>query len=310
MTRPGIGRAADLVLTGLAPAVWGTTYVVTTELLPAGRPLTDSLLRALPAGLVLLLFAREWPRGIWLLRVLVLGALNFSLFWWLMFVSAYRLPGGVAAVLISTQPLLVLGLAAALLGAPLRSAAIGAGLAGVLGVGLLVLRPGVALDPLGIAAGIAGALSMALGTVLAKRWQPEVSALTFTAWQLVAGGLLLLPPALIAEPMLRAPTLLNLAGYLWLGLFGGALSYILWFRGVARIGPAAASPLVLLSPVTAVILGWLVAGQTLTALQSAGIALVLASVVMSQRVQGGPPGRSAAAEAGPLPATERPSRSH
>ena len=39
--------------TALAPAAWGTTYLVTTELLPPGRPLLAGALRALPAGLVL-----------------------------------------------------------------------------------------------------------------------------------------------------------------------------------------------------------------------------------------------------------------
>ena len=42
--------AGDLLLTMLAPAAWGLTYVVTTELLPPGRPLTAAALRALPAG--------------------------------------------------------------------------------------------------------------------------------------------------------------------------------------------------------------------------------------------------------------------
>jgi probable blue pigment (indigoidine) exporter len=40
--------------TGLAPAIWGTTYLTTTQLLPTGRPLLAAVLRALPAGLVLI----------------------------------------------------------------------------------------------------------------------------------------------------------------------------------------------------------------------------------------------------------------
>ena len=81
-----------LFLTALAPIVWGSTYLVTTEMLPAGMPLTLAMLRALPAGLLLLLFLRKLPQGIWWGRVLILGILNFSLFWWLLFISAYRYP--------------------------------------------------------------------------------------------------------------------------------------------------------------------------------------------------------------------------
>jgi probable blue pigment (indigoidine) exporter len=276
-------RNADLLLTGLAPVIWGTTYLVTTEWLPQGYPLATSLIRALPAGLLLLALVRELPKGIWLIRVLVLGWLNFSIFWPLLFVSAYRLPGGVAATINALQPLFVIVLSRLLLGAPMRLPAVVATLCSVLGVALLVLRPGAALEMLGVTAGLAGAAAMALGTVLAKRWQPPVSPLTFTAWQLVAGGLLLAPFALTAEPRLPSPTLDNVVGFAWLGLFGAAVSYLLWFRGLAHLGPQAVSPLVLLSPVTAVLLGWFVAGETFTPVQIAGIALVLLSVWQSQR---------------------------
>jgi probable blue pigment (indigoidine) exporter len=279
-------RNADLLLTGLAPVIWGTTYLVTTEWLPQGYPLTTSLIRALPAGLLLLAWVRELPKGIWLLRVFVLGGLNFSLFWSLLFVSAYRLPGGVAATVNALQPVFVVLLSRLLLDAPLSWSALGATLGGAVGVGLLLVRPGASLDAIGVAAGLGGAAAMALGTVLAKRWQPPGSALTFTAWQLVAGGLLLAPFALTLEPPLPSPTLDNVGGFVWLGLFGAAVSYILWFRGVARLGPQAVSPLVLFSPVTAVLLGWLVVDETFTPIQLLGIALVLLSVWQSQRVYG------------------------
>jgi probable blue pigment (indigoidine) exporter len=276
-------RNADLLLTGLAPVIWGTTYLVTTEWLPQGYPLTTALLRALPAGLLLLAFVRRLPRGIWLLRVFILGGLNFSIFWSLIFVSAYRLPGGVAATVNALQPLFVIVLSRLLLGAPMRWSAVVATLGGVVGVALLILRPNAALDAIGIAAGLGGAIAMALGTVLAKRWQPPVSALAFTAWQLVAGGLLLAPLALTVERRLPWPSLDNLIGFVWLGLFGAALSYMLWFRGLARLGPQAVSPLVLMSPVTAVLLGWFVVDEVFTPVQLAGIALVLLSVWQSQR---------------------------
>ena len=276
-------RKADLLITGLAAVIWGTVYLVTTRWLPQGYPLTTSLVRALPAGLLLLAFVRELPKGVWLFRVLVLGGLNFSLFWSLLFVSAYRLPGGVAATINAFQPVFVVPLSWLLLRAPLRSSAIGAALGGVVGVALLILRPGAALDAIEVAAGLGAAAAMALGTVLARLWQPPVSALTFTAWQLVAGGLLLAPLALTLEPPLPAPTFENVVGFVWLGLFGSAISYFLWFRGLALLGPQAVSPLVLLSPVTAVLLGWMVVGETFTPVQLLGIALVLISVWLSQR---------------------------
>ena len=280
-----MSRASDVLLTATAPAIWGSTYIVTTELLPAGYPLTVAMLRALPAGLLLLLLVRQLPQGIWWGRTFLLGALNFSFFWAMLFVSAYRLPGGVAATVGAIQPLIVLGLSRIVMGAPVRPLSIIAGLAGFGGVALLVLTPSASLDPIGIAAGLAGAVSMALGTVLSRHWQPPVPPLTFTAWQLTAGGLLLVPVALIFEPALPMPTTQNLVGFLYLGLIGAALTYIVWFRGLAKLGPATISPLGFLSPLVAVVLGWVLLKQDLSALQIVGMVVVLASVWLSQRAQ-------------------------
>lgn len=280
-----MSRSTDLLLTATAPAIWGSTYVVTTLMLPQGYPLTVAMLRALPAGLLLLLAVRQIPRGIWWLRSAILGALNFSIFWALLFVAAYRLPGGVAATLGAIQPLIVILLARALLGTPVRGLAVLAALAGIGGVALLVLGPKAALDPVGVAAGLASAASMALGTVLSRRWQPPVSALAFTSWQLTAGGALLLPVALLAEPGLPPVTTLNVLGIAYLGLVGAALTYVIWFRGLARLEPAVVSSLGFLSPVSAVLLGWALLDQRLSAAQMAGMAIVVSSVWLSQRVQ-------------------------
>ena len=275
-------RTHILLLTALAPTVWGSTYLVTTEYLPEGYPLTAAMLRALPAGLLLLAVTRQLPQGVWVARALVLGALNFSIFWWLLFVAAYRLPGGVAATVGALQPLVVLALARVLLGQPVRLLAVVAGVGGVVGVGLLVLTPTALLDRVGLLAAAGGAVSMAFGTVLTRKWQPPVSALTFAAWQLTAGGLLLLPAAIWIEPPLPAVSGANVAGFLYLGLIGGAATYILWINGISRLGPSEVAPLGLFSPAAAVMLGWAVLGQTLSPMQGAGLLLVLASVWLAQ----------------------------
>ena len=272
----------DLFLTALAPAIWGSTYLVTTELLPDGYPVTVAMLRALPAGLILLLIVRHVPPRAWLGKIALLGALNFSVFWTLLFVAAYRLPGGVAATVGAVQPLIVIFLAQAFIGSPVRALSVLAALAGMGGVALLVLTPSAELDFVGVVAGLGGALSMAAGTVLSRKWQPPASPLTFTAWQLTAGGLLLVPLSLLIEPPLPQLSSDNIFGFAYLGLIGAALTYFLWFRGIGRIEPSAVSALGFLSPVTALILGWWVLGQHLSSLQIIGFVTVLTSVCLSQ----------------------------
>jgi probable blue pigment (indigoidine) exporter len=276
-------RYSNFLLTAIAPIIWGSTYYITTEFLPAGYPLTVAMLRALPIGLLFLFVVRQLPSGIWWFRVLLLGGLNFSLFWWMLFESAYRLPGGIAATVSAIQPLIVVFLARYLLGSPIRVLAIAAAILGLVGVAILVITPQASLDKLGIAAGITGAMSMALGMVLARKWQPPVSLLTFTSWQLVAGGLILLPAAIWFEPPLPALTISNLMGLIYLGAIGAGLTYVLWFRGLSRIEPSAISTLGFLSPLSAVIIGWLLLDQALNAMQIGAVFIVFVSVWLSQR---------------------------
>ncbi len=119
--------------------------------------------------------------------------------------------------------------------------------------------------------------------VLTRKWQPPVPLLTFTAWQLAAGGLLLVPVALVFDPPIPMPTGTNVLGLAWLGLIGAGLTYFLWFRGISRLEPTVVSLLGFLSPGTAVLLGWLFLDQTLSALQIIGVLLVIGSIWLGQR---------------------------
>jgi probable blue pigment (indigoidine) exporter len=273
----------DLGLTALAPIIWGSTYIVTTEFLPQGIPLTVAMLRALPAGLLLLLLVRQLPSREWIGRILILGALNFAVFWALLFVSAYRLPGGVAATVGSVQALLVVFLSRVALGTPVRIMAVIAAGLGMSGVAFLLLTPKAALDPIGIAAGLGAAASMAGGTVFSRRWRPPVSLLAFTAWQLTAGGILLVPFVVLLEPTLPSLSNRNLLGLFYLSIIGAAITYFIWFRGIDRIAPSAISTIGFLSPVSAVILGWCFLDQTLSVGQILGAAIVLTSVWLGQK---------------------------
>ncbi|WP_082566203.1 EamA family transporter [Arthrobacter sp. Soil782] len=268
-----------LLITALAPMVWGSTYLVTVALLPPGLPLTAAVLRALPAGLLLLLVVRRLPRGSWWWKALVLGGLNIGVFFALLFVAAYRLPGGVAATVGAVQPLIVAGLATWVLKDRLSLKVVLAGITGAAGVALLVLSPQARLDTVGVLAALGGAVSMAAGVVLAKKWGKAEKPLTMTAWQLVAGGLLLVPLMLIVEGQPPALTVTNLGGYLYLSILGTAVAYVLWFRGIQRLPVTAPSFLGLLSPVVAALLGWLVMGEQLSLLQGVGGLLVLGSIL-------------------------------
>ncbi|MFJ8443091.1 EamA family transporter [Kitasatospora griseola] len=264
--------------------MWGTTYVVTTELLPAGHPMFAALLRALPAGLIALAVTRKLPRGSWWGKAAVLGVLNIGLFLPLLFTAAERLPGGVAGTLAAAQPVIVAVLAVVVLRQRLSGRRLLWGLVGVLGIGLVVIGPSAALDAVGVAAGLGSAATMALGITLTKRWgRPEgVSPLALTGWQLTSGGLFLLPLTFLLEGAPPAVDGRAALGYLWLGLIGGLLTYALWFQGITSLPVTNVAVLGLLSPLVAALLGATVLDQTLGPVQLVGFALALASIVAGQ----------------------------
>lgn len=272
----------DILLTALAPAIWGSTYIVTSEILPPDRPFTAALIRVLPAGLLLLLLTRQLPSRHNFWRLLVLGALNIGVFQALLFVAAYRLPGGLAAVLGAIQPLLVMLLAWAVDRRSPGLATLCSALLGVLGMAVLLLSPQTLFEPVGVAAALLGASSMALGVWLTRRWQLQMPVLALTGWQLVIGGVLLAPVAWLADAPLPPLTLVQYAAYAYLSLAGSLLGYVLWFRGVIRLPIVAVASLGLLSPLSAVLLGWALLGQSMTGSALIGLVIVLGSVFAVQ----------------------------
>ncbi len=280
----GRSRIAWITLISLAPAVWGTTYIVTTHALPPGHPIFAALMRTLPAGVLALLASRQLPRGTWWWKSIVLGALNMACFFPLLFVAAQRLPGGVAATLGAAQPIIVAGLAVTVLGERLSAWRLMWGVAGVVGIALVVLGPQAQLDALGVAAGLGGAVSMGLGVVLTKRrGRPDgVSALGLAGWQLTGAGLLLTVPALVIDGVPTGIDAAALAGYAWLGIVGGLAAYVLWFAGIRRLPVTPTALLGLLSPLTAALLGSVIAGEALTSIQFLGFGLALSAMSAGQ----------------------------
>lgn len=279
----GRGTVGTTALTALAPLSWGTTYLVTTELLPAGHPTFAAVLRALPAGIIALALTRKLPSGAWWWKAAVLGTLNIGIFLPLLFVTAQRLPGGTAATLGAVQPVVVAVLSVLILRERWSVWRLSWGLIGAAGVGLVVLGPDAALDPVGIVAGFVGTTAMAVGVTLTKLWgRPDgVGPMALAGWQLTAGGLVMAPLVLTqgVPSGIDGPAV---GGYLWLGIVGALLAYTLWFRGIGRLPVTATALLALLSPLMAAVLGATVLDESFTAAQGAGFLLALTALVAGQ----------------------------
>jgi len=282
----GDGHSRWAYLAVLTPIIFGTTYILTTEFLPPDRPLLIALMRSLPTGLVLVIGARVPPRH-WWPRFGLLSVLYCSAFFPLLFVAAYRLPGGVASVINSLTPIIVIVLSVPWLGSRIQPRHVVAGLIGVLGVALLVLRSSARLDAWGVLAMVGCVVMMGVSTVLTKRWghPPGMSATGFTGWTFLLGGLTLLPFTLAVEGLPQHVTGREIGGLIYLVAISGIAAYALWFWGLQRLSASSVTFLSLLNPVVAAVIGWVVLDQSLNAWQILGAVLVLVSVVLGQGYQ-------------------------
>ena len=278
---PGdIARTAGATL--LAPIAWGTTYVTITELLPDGLPLLVAAARVVPAGFVLLIggmvLSRWRPRGAEWWQTGTLALFNFAIFFPLLIVAVFRLPGGVAAAVGGLQPLFVAGLTWLLAGHRPRALDLAVGVVAALGVGLVVLRPGADIDPIGVLAAVGANVSFSFGVVFTKRFPAPSNRLAATGWQLLMSALILVPLAALVEGAPPSLTIGNVAGFAYLSLAATALAFVLWFNGIRRL-PVAAPPLLgLAAPITGAAVGWAILDQSLSPLQVTGFVVTIAAI--------------------------------
>ncbi|NUT94550.1 MAG: EamA family transporter, partial [Saccharothrix sp.] len=265
-----------------APIAWGSTYYVTHHFLPADHPLWGSALRALPAGLLLLALRREMPRGDWWWRSLVLGTLNMGAFFALVYVSAQLLPTSLASTVMALSPAAMMAVAWLTLAERPHVLAVAGAAIGIGGVVLMFAAGIDSFDPLGLAAATAAMLMSALGHVLTKKWGTTAGVLSVTSWQLVAGGLVLVAAALVVEGAPPPITPAGAAAFTYVAVAATAIAFAAWFTGLRHLDAGAVGLIGLLNPVTGVLLGTAIAGETLTSHQVVGLALVLVGVLIGQ----------------------------
>lgn len=200
-------------LTAIAPIAFGTTYYVTSHTLPADHPFYGGALRALPAGLLLLLITRQLPRGSWWWRSLVLGALNFGAFFTLIYITAQLLPTSIASTTMATSSVMLMLLAWPLLAERPQLLSVAGAVIGIAGVAVMLLGDNSGIDYRGVLTSLAAMTLSSLGAILTKRWSPDINILALTSWQLIAGGLIILPVAIVLEGAPPEMTGERLAGY-------------------------------------------------------------------------------------------------
>ncbi|MCB2052944.1 MAG: DMT family transporter [Geminicoccaceae bacterium] len=266
--------------------LWGGSFFFVGIAVGELPPLTIVALRvslaAITLFLVLRLAGRSMPREprLWL-AFGAMGLLNNAVPFTLIVWGQTHIASGVAAILNATTPLFTVVVAHALTTDEKLTAGRIAGV--VLGLtGVAVMIGGAALGTLGVQvtaqfAVLAGALSYALAGVYGRRFKKMGAPPLVTATgQVTASSLMLVPIALMVDRPwdLPMPSATAITAILALAVFSTALAYILYFRILATAGATNLLLVTFLIPVSAIVLGVLVLGETLLARHLAGMALI------------------------------------
>ncbi len=267
-------------------AIWGSSFLFMRLAATDFGPFALVESRIVLGALILLPFlwrARaRLTRAHWV-RLAIIGALNsaipFSLFAW----GAERAPAGIGAIANSMTVLFVALIAFLVFGERIGVRRAGALLAGF--VGVVVLMSGKTAGESVASAALAGtlaSLSYGFAVNFTKRWLADLPPLAAVAGTLSCAAVMLAPFAFLAWPAV-SPPLLSWLSALALGVLCTGIAYALFFRLIQRVSAPRAATCNYLIPLFGVGWAWLLLGEMPTPTMLIAGALILGSVILSQR---------------------------
>ncbi|MDE2603988.1 MAG: DMT family transporter [Bradyrhizobium sp.] len=260
----------------------GVTYCPPLILLTARFSLAGILILGLSA-----LRGEAWQFG-WreTAKFAVLGVANNALYLGLGYTGLQTVSAGLGGLIVSANPVFTAILAALLLGEQLTWRKVVGLLLGILGVGAIVWhRISSGTDSLhGILFTLASLASIVAGTILFKLFAPRGSLWIGNGIQNLAGGLALLPFALMFSSVSEVvPNMRLLGAFAFLVLGGSILAYLLWFHLLKTCGATAASAYHFLMPPLGMLFAFLVLGEHIEARDLLGIVPVALGIYLVTR---------------------------
>lgn len=257
---------------------WGAAYVPSAWLVETWPPILAAGARLALGGVLLLgllvAMGRPLRPRVGAMAVAWLALTQTVLFYGAVFWGISQDGAGLPAVLANTDPLFVAVLAALFLGEHLSGRQWLGLLVGLVGAAVVVwdgpLWP-PALSPSALIV-VGGALAWSVGTVVAARGvRGRAEPLALAAWQMLAGGAVLVLGGLVGEGAPEATTPRELGLILLLAVVGSAVPFAMFYMALQR-GPAAeVSAWFFLVPVVGVLMAWPLLGETPSARLVAGM---------------------------------------
>ena len=280
--------ARDWLLLGLLSILWGGSFFFNGVVLKELPPFTLVLLRVALAAFMLLpllwLYRIRFPTGLsgWK-PFIAIGLFNNVLPFSLIVVGQTYIPSGLASILNATTPLFTVAVMTAAGEEKLQARRVAGVMVGLIGV-IILHGDGFGLERgqgLGVLLCLAAALSYGVSALVARRLPSDVPPLGAATFQMLVSTAMMVVVAGAVErpwqlPMPGATTWLAVIG---LAALSTALAYIVFFQILRRSGATNVMLVTLLIPVTAILLGVLVLGETISLREIAG-ALVIGSALL------------------------------
>lgn len=275
--------------------IWGSTYLAIHYAIQTLPPFFMAGTRFLIAGALLFTWSSfrsdsGWPTARQWVQAFVLGALlllcgNGGVTW-----AEKYIASGLAALLIATEPLFIVGLNGILTKKRPNAKVLLGVLIGLLGVGLLVsggLKGGTASPAMkwvGAGAVITSALAWAVGSVYLNHRPMQASTSMASGMQMLAGGSLLSLTAIFSGELrgfrIARTSWVSISALGYLIVFGSIIAFTCYSWLLKNVAPSRASTYAYVNPVVAVFLGWLIASEPLSVTTLVAAGVIVGSVVL------------------------------
>ena len=295
MTQSRPSRVLVILAFAAVYIIWGSTYIAIRYAIETLPPFLMAATRFLIAGTILFAWAglsgesirsslSQWPKA-FVIGALLLLCGNGGVTW-----AEKYIASGFAALLVASEPLWVVLLNWAFTHRRPNAKVLIGVFIGLAGVGLLVsdrLNGGMGSSGMSLVGALVVLLAgfaWAAGSVYVNRRPIKSSTSLASGMQMLAGGSLLLLPALVAGDLQRLSfahaSWVSLGAFCYLILFGSLVGFTAYSWLLRNVAPAHAATYAYVNPVVAVLLGWLLAHEPLTLRMLVAAVVIVGSVVL------------------------------
>ncbi len=273
----------------LGPLLWGTAYATVSAYFADWSPFALAAWRALPAGLLLLIIKPSLPKMSEIPSLLLIGFINITLFFSLLFESAMHLPSALVGVGLITLP--VVGLVVMVVVHKMKPSVIQ-----LLSAMILILcssylflssHADISFSSVGFL--IAAMAVLIGGSVVTKHVMKKIYWWKLLTWKLIFGGIILLPIAYwdlylngnsYADPFTM--TLPQWAALIWLVVGVTAISYCTYVFSLPRITTNELSFFCTFNPILAMVIGATVMGESFSSIQLGVMGIMILCNLLAQ----------------------------